>query len=160
MILSSLLYLRREGRTLMLHKARGEQRGKWNGLGGKFEPGETPEVCARREAYEESGLRVGALQWRGVLTFPLFDGRNDRYVFVFTSEDFSGELRNSDEGELAWIEDERLEELELYDGDRVFLPWLDGGEGFFSGRFRYGEGGAFLGYEVEIYPTPLPPARR
>jgi 8-oxo-dGTP diphosphatase len=150
-ILSSLLYLRRAGHTLMLHKARGDQRGKWNGLGGKFEAGETPQTCARREAYEESGLRVGRVELRGVLTFPLFDGRNDWIVFVFTSNDFSGDLHASDEGELAWIEDERLEGLELYEGDRVFLPWLDGERGVFSGRFEYGKGGEFLGYEVEFY---------
>ena len=150
MILSSLLYLRKDGHTLMLRKARGEQKGKWNGLGGKFEQGETPEDCARREAYEESGLRVGRLELRGLLTFPLFDDNHDWYVFVFTSSDFSGALRPSDEGELSWIADAELSDLELYEGDRVFLPWLTGERGFFSGRFVY-RGGVFQGYEVEFH---------
>lgn len=157
MILSSLLYLKRDGHTLMLHKTRGRQRGKWNGLGGTFEPGETPEHCARREALEESGLRVGRLELRGILTFPAFAAGEDHYAFVFTSSDFSGTERDSDEGTLQWIPDGELADLELYEGDRIFLRWLEGsggGEGkrFFSGRFLYeDEGGVFGGYEVEFY---------
>ncbi len=154
MILSSLLYLERPGETLMLHKARGHQAGKWNGLGGKFEPGETPEQCTRREALEESGLEVGRLELRGFLTFPLFDGSDDWYVFVFTSSDFKGEVTSSGEGELAWVANDKLLELNLHEGDRVFLPWLQEGEvrgrGLFSGRFLY-EGGVFRGYEVVWY---------
>ncbi|MDE0528977.1 MAG: 8-oxo-dGTP diphosphatase [Truepera sp.] len=155
-ILTSLCYLRRGGCTLMVHKARGQQRGKWNGLGGKFEPGERPEVCARREVIEESGLTVGRLEYRGLLTFPRFDGVHDIYSFVFTSTDFRGELRASGEGELAWVPDDELLDLELHEGDRVFLPWLDPKSPTLQGRvfsacLRYREG-IFTGYEVSFYP--------
>ena len=149
-VLSSLCYLRRDGYTLMLRKARGEQRGMWNGLGGKFEPGETPESCARREVLEESGLTVARLVYRGLLTFPRFDGERDWYAFVFTSGDFRGGLRPSAEGELVWVPDRELLDLELYRGDRVFLPWLDQPR-LFSARLDYHDG-EFTGYDAEFYP--------
>lgn len=149
MILSTLVYVRDGGRTLMLHKRRGHQRGKWNGLGGKFEPGETPEACARREVREEAGIEVERLDLRGFLTFPLFDGERDWYVFVFVGRGPRGEPRGSDEGELRWVEDAEVVRLELHEGDRVFLPWLDGPE-FFSARFWYGQEG-FERYEAVFY---------
>ena len=111
-------------------------RGKHNGLGGKLEAGESPEDCMKRELLEESGLT--ALSWRlnGMITFPTFDGSNDWYVFVFTITDFEGELIDSPEGELMWIDNDRLTDLNLWEGDRVFLPWLDDRR-FFSARFEY-----------------------
>lgn len=133
----------------MIHKQRGAQRGKWNGLGGKFEPGETPEACARREVYEEAGLLAHDLQLRGFITFPLFDTQHDWYVFVFTCTEFEGELRPSDEGDLHWVPDDALPDLDLHEGDRVFLPWLDQ-ERIFSARLMY-EDGAFQTHEVVFY---------
>ena len=149
MILATLVYVRQQGSTLMIHKRRGPQRGKWNGLGGKFEPGETPEACARREVLEEAGLVARELRLRGFITFPLFDTEQDWYVFVFTCERFSGEPRSSDEGDLHWIPDRALPDLDLHEGDRVFLPWLDRDE-FFSAEFVY-ERGAFRRHHVVFY---------
>lgn len=152
-ILATLCYVKRNGRTLMLHrikKANDVHEGKWNGLGGKFHPGETPEDCAAREVFEESGLRVGKPDLRGVITFPLFSHDADWYVFVFVIRDFDGELADSPEGELAWIPDEQLLELNLWEGDRIFLPWLDGPD-FFSARFVY-EAGRFVSHSVSFHP--------
>jgi len=150
MIPSTLVYVRRDGRTLMLRKARGHQRGKWNGLGGKAEPGEMPEACAIREVREESGLVVDALTYRGTIVFPRFDGSNDWYVWIYLAS-ASGEPIAGDEGELAWIPDDELADLEIHEGDRVFLPWLDREELVFSARFDY-EAGRFVGHEVAFYP--------
>jgi 8-oxo-dGTP diphosphatase len=113
--------------------------GKWNGLGGKLEPGETPEECAIREIYEESGLRVSMPLLKGLLTFPGFANEEDWYAYVFVANKFEGELIESPEGHLAWIEDERLLDLHLWEGDHIFIPWLDQ-PGFFSGKFIYREG--------------------
>jgi 8-oxo-dGTP diphosphatase len=110
MIPSTLVYVRQSGRTLMLRKARGHQKGKWNGLGGKAEPGEMPEACAVREVREEAGLEVEELDYRGLVVFPRFDGTNDWYVWIYLAT-ARGEPRAGDEGELAWIDDERLPEL-------------------------------------------------
>ena len=134
----------------MINKMRGPQRGMWNGLGGKFDPGETPEECARREVLEESGLTLGKLSYRGLLTFPSFGDDQDIYTFVFTSSDFRGSLCDSSEGRLAWVPDKDVLGLNLYEGDRVFLKWLNQ-ERVFSARLNYKQG-VFIGYEVGFYP--------
>ncbi len=147
--LATLVYVRKDSKTLMLHKAKGYQKGKWNGLGGKLEPGESPEECMRREVFEESGLHVEKAKLKGFLTWPDFDGVDDWYAFVFVVTDFSGQPVSSDEGELHWIENSKLMELNLYDGDRIFIPWLEQDK-LFSGKFRY-EAGEFKDYEVSFY---------
>ncbi|MCE7939693.1 DNA mismatch repair protein MutT [bacterium] len=139
MKLATLCYVRRAGHTLMVHRNKkpGDMHaGKWNGLGGKFEPGESPEACAVREIFEESGLVARDPALRGFLTFPGFQGDDDWYAFVFVVTAFEGALIDSPEGDLAWVPDERLLDLPLWEGDRIFLPWLDR-PGFFSGTFRY-----------------------
>lgn len=149
MKLATLAYLKRDGHTLMLHKARGYQKGKWNGLGGKFAPGESPEACLAREVYEESGLRVERAELKGFITFPDFDGEEDWYAFVYLVTGFSGALTPSSEGDLRWVPDAEVLSLELWPGDRVFWPWL-ARPGIFSATLRY-RGGVFQGHEVAFY---------
>lgn len=150
---ATLCYVRSNGQTLMIHrikKAEDMHAGKWNGLGGKLEPGETPEECARREIKEESGLTVGSLQWKGLLTFPQFSKQEDWYAFVFVADGFEGELSASAEGELSWINDGELLALNLWEGDRIFLPWLEQ-PGFFSAKFNY-QDGRLIDHQVVFYP--------
>ncbi len=152
MKLATLCYVRHDNKTLMLFRNKKENdyhEGKWNGLGGKFEAGETPEECAVREVFEESGLRVKDPVMKGFITFPLFDGVDDWYVFVFVFKSFEGELIDSPEGKLEWIPDDKLTELNLWEGDSVFMPWLFEDE-FFSAKFNY-ENGEYRGYEVNFY---------
>ena len=142
MKLATLCYVRKDHKTLMVHrikKANDMHQGKWNGLGGKLEPGETPEECACREIFEESGLRLRSLTLKGLLTFPKFSNDEDWYAFVFVAEPEDGELIDSPEGVLAWVDNDRLAELNLWEGDRIFLPWLDRPD-FFSGKFVYRDG--------------------
>lgn len=142
MKMATLCYLKKDGQTLMIHrikKANDMHHGKWNGLGGKLEPGETPEACAIREIREESGLLAVAPLLKGVLTFPKFADDEDWYAFLFVVTQFSGLLSDSPEGVLRWIDDENLLDLQLWEGDRIFLPWLER-PGFFSGKFIYQNG--------------------
>ena len=142
MKLATLCYLRQDGKVLMIHRTKKENdvhEGKWNGLGGKFEPGETPEACCIREMREECGLEVETPLLRGFLTFPEFSKGEDWYVFVFTADRFTGELQDSLEGELRWIPEDELMGLNLWEGDRDFLPRLRQ-PGFFSGRYVYKDG--------------------
>lgn len=155
MVPSTLVYVRRDGRTLMMRKARGHQRGKWNGLGGKAEAGEMPEACARREVREEAGLEVEELDYRGMIVFPRFDGANDWYVWIFLAT-ARGEPRASSEGRLEWVESGRIGELDVHEGDRIFLPWLDLPGRMFHARFRYRDG-RFEGHEVAFYPASATP---
>jgi len=146
---ATLCYVRKNGKTLMLHRVKKEQdmhTGKWNGLGGKIEEGETPEECAIREVYEECGLVVRNPIMKGILTFPDFYENESWYVFLFLITDFNGELITSTEGNLAWIDNEQLSKLNLWEGDAVFMKWLDT-QDFFSGKFIY-RNGKLIEYNV------------
>jgi 8-oxo-dGTP diphosphatase len=141
-VAATLCYVRSGGRTLMLHrnkKAGDVHLGKWNGLGGKMDPGESPEDCVVREVREESGLTVSDARLRGVLTFPAFRDGEDWLVFVYTATRFTGELGECSEGALSWVDDAKILGLPLWEGDRVFLPWLKA-ERFFSAKFTYRDG--------------------
>lgn len=136
----------------MIHRVKKQNdyhEGKWNGLGGKFEAGESPEECAIREIEEECGLKVKSVKMKGFITFPLFDGKEDWYVFLFTADDFDGTLIDSPEGNLSWIKNDKLVELNLWDGDKYFIPWLFK-DGFFSAKFNY-ENGKYLDHQVSFY---------
>jgi 8-oxo-dGTP diphosphatase len=152
MKLATLCYIKKENKTLMLYRNKKENdyhEGKWNGLGGKFEQGETPEECAIRELKEETGLDITNPQLKGMITFPMFDTKEDWYVFLFVVKEFKGELIDSPEGHLEWIDDEKLFQLNLWDGDKIFIPWLFQDK-FFSAKFNY-ENGKFKDYTVEFY---------
>lgn len=153
MIVSTLGYVRRDGKTLMLHRNKRDSdfhKGKYNGLGGKIEPGESPEACMVREIHEESGLTVTDMRLRGVITFPLFDGANDWLTFVYEITDFEGELIDCDEGSLHWIADEAIPTLNLWEGDPIFLEWIYHGKDFFSAKFIY-LNKQFISHEVKKY---------
>ncbi len=152
MLASTLCYLQRDGQTLMLHRIKKDKdvhEGKYNGLGGKFHPGETPEDCVVREVKEESGLDVHRPVLRGVMTFPEFKDGEDWLVFLYTARDFSGELKECDEGVLCWIDDDKLTDLHLWEGDRYFLNWLRQDK-FFSARFCYKDG-RLIDHDVVFY---------
>ncbi len=154
MKLATLCYVKdeKQGRTLMMHRIKKENdmhEGKWNGLGGKFEPGETPEECVIREVLEESGLHITNPRLEGFITFPAFDNIEDWYVFVFTATEFTGDLIESHEGELHWISDDKLYDLHLWEGDTIFMRWLGSGK-IFSAKFEYDKG-EFAGHSVVFY---------
>jgi 8-oxo-dGTP diphosphatase len=152
MKLATLCYIKKNGRTLMLHRVKKKDdvhEGKWNGLGGKFEAGESPEDCVIREVLEESGLKIKSPALKGVLTFPGFARDEDWYVFVYTASRFTGRLIDSPEGNLEWVPDRNLLKLNLWEGDRVFLPLLKR-RGHFSGKFHY-KAGRLTKYSVEKY---------
>jgi len=154
MKLATLCYVKdlKNKKTLMLYRNKKENdyhEGKWNGLGGKFEVGETPEECAIRELKEETGLDVKNPKLNGLITFPNFDGVDDWYVFLFTITEYSGEIIDSPEGKLEWIPNDKLASLNLWDGDKIFLEWLSKDK-FFSAKFNY-ENGKFIDYKVCFY---------
>lgn len=149
--LCTLAYVRDGDRTLMLRRPddHADQSGKYNGLGGKFEAGESPEQCLAREVLEESGLVVLEAELKGFITFPTFDGADDWYVFVYLVTRFSGTPTPGREGELHWVPTADVDKLPLWEGDRYFLPWLDGTK-VFSAEFRY-VGGRYHSHDVVFY---------
>jgi 8-oxo-dGTP diphosphatase len=154
MKLATLCYVidKKSNKTLMIHRVKKENdyhEGKWNGLGGKFKEGESPEDCVIREVKEEAGLDIKNPHMHGFISFPLFDGKEDWHVFIFTADEFSGSLIDSNEGKLLWVPNDELTELNLWDGDKIFLEWLFQ-DRFFSAKFIY-EDGKMKNYEVHFY---------
>ncbi len=116
MKLATLCYIKKDGKTLMLHRTKKKNdihEGKWVGVGGKIEKGESPEECAVREVFEETGLKAEELKLRGLLTFPDFNNSEDWYGYLYVVEKFSGEIIESPEGDLKWVEDSKLFELDM-----------------------------------------------
>src|SRR5437773_12385483 len=128
-ILATLGYLisADKSQVLMIHRNKRPHDlhyGKFNGLGGRLEPGEDIVSGMRREIHEESGLIADRLTLRGTISWPGFgqDGE-DWFGFIFRVDRWSGQpLTENPEGTLTWIDVDRLLELPLWEGDRHFLP--------------------------------------
>ena len=139
MQLTTLCYIEKEGSYLMLHRIKKKQdinQGKWIGLGGHLEAGESPEDCLLREIKEECGLTLTNYRMRGIVSF-CPQGAEDEYMFLYTADAFEGELTECNEGVLAWVEKEKIMEKELWEGDRVFLKLLQQEAPFFSLKLSY-----------------------
>lgn len=137
--MTSLCYIEQDNKYLMLHrvtKENDENKDKWIGIGGKFEDGESPEECALREIKEETGLDAEDLEYRGIVTF-VSDEYGTEYMHLFKCTDFSGEIRECDEGVLEWIDKTKLFTLEMWEGDMIFLRLLDEERPFFSLKLCY-----------------------
>ena len=139
MLNTTLCYIEKDNKYLMLHRIKKQgdiNKDKWIGVGGKFEDGESPEDCLYREVKEETGLRLQSAHLRGIVTF-IADGFGTEYMYLFTSKDFSGTMKDCDEGELVWVEKDRIEELNIWEGDKVFLKLLREDSPFFSLKLHY-----------------------
>ena len=123
---STLCYVIRRDQVLMLHRVKKKNdvnKDKWIGIGGKFEAEESPDECLLRECREETGLRLTSWQCRGVVTF-LQEGGEGEYMYLFTAEEFEGNLHDCPEGDLQWVSREFLYRLPMWEGDRIFLDLL------------------------------------
>ena len=139
MTITTLCYLIKDNKYLMLHRTKKEQdmnAGKYIGVGGHVEEGESPLDCIKREVTEETGLTLNNAKLRGYLTFVL--GDVTEHTILFTSDDFSGEMtENCSEGELTWVDIDKVMTLNLWEGDSVFLKLLNERDDFFSLKLVY-----------------------
>lgn len=137
--LSTLCYIKRDDSILMLHRVKKKNdinKGKWIGVGGHFEHGESPEECLIREVLEETGLELASYKFRAIITF-VYDKDTVEYMHLYTADEFSGDMIECDEGNLSWVPKSKLLDLELWDGDRIFLRLLDERDDFFSLKLIY-----------------------
>ena len=138
MQITSLCYIEKGNTVLMLYRNKKKNdvnQGKWIGVGGKLETGETPETCMLREVKEETGLRLLSWRKRGTVDFES-ESWTER-MYLFTAVQFEGELSACDEGELRWIQKERIQSLSLWEGDRVFLRLLAEDAPYFHLLLKY-----------------------
>ena len=139
MLLTTLCYIERDGCYLMLHRTKKKHdinQDKWIGVGGKFEPDETPEECLLREVKEETGYTLTDYRMRGIITF-INDCWETEYMYLYTADGFEGTLRECSEGELVWVKKEDLMDLHLWEGDKIFLKLLMEDAAFFSLKVSY-----------------------
>lgn len=136
---TTLCYIEQNNNYLMLHRTKKENdcnHDKWIGIGGKIEKDEMPAECILREAYEETGLTLKSVTFRGIVRF-----RNDYYpdedMYLYTSDDFSGTIKECDEGDLEWIDRDELYNLTIWEGDKIFLEALKRDNRFFDLTLNY-----------------------
>lgn len=147
--LTTLCYIEKDGCYLMLHRVKKDKdvnKDKWIGVGGHFEPDESPEECLLREVKEETGLTLTSWQFRGLVTFQA-EGWPVEYMCLFTADGFEGELISCNEGTLEWIPKSELERLTLWEGDKIFLRLLEERREFFSLKLCY-QGDCLSGWSL------------
>lgn len=139
---TTLIYIEKNSKYLMLHRTKKENdinRDKWIGIGGHFEEAESPEDCVKREVMEETGLTLNRMEYRGIVTF-VSDDNFTEFMHLFWSDDFSGNIKECNEGELEWVEKSRMKELPHWEGDEIFLDLLEKRVPFFSLKLVYKKG--------------------
>ena len=133
MILSTLCYIEKDNKYLMLHRTKKKNdisKDKWLGVGGKFEEGESPEECI-------------------VITYVSTSWETE-YVYVFTSNDFTGDLIECNEGDLQWIDKKEVTKLNIWEGDKIFVEKLQNDNKFFTVKFEY-DGEKLIKYDLKEY---------
>ena len=136
---TTLCYIQREGQYLMLHRVKKKNdvnQDKWVGIGGKFEDKESPEDCLLREVFEETGLTLTRYAYRGLVTF-VSDLWETEYMHLFTADEFQGEIGPCDEGNLEWVDKDKVKDLPIWVGDKIFLDLLTREVPFFSLKLAY-----------------------
>lgn len=139
MELTTLCYIEKDDKYLMLHRVKKEKdinKDKWIGIGGHFEQGESPEECLLREAKEETGLVLTEFQFRGIITFSC-DDKLTEYMHLYTATKWEGDLITCEEGDLEWVEKDKLLSMNLWEGDYIFLNLLEERNSFFSLKLTY-----------------------
>ena len=138
--LTTLCYAEKDGCYLMMHrisKKNDVNKDKWIGIGGHFLENESPEECLLREAKEETGLTLTNYRLRGIVTFICDKLDHAEYMHWFTADDFEGELSDCDEGTLEWVPKQEIYNLNLWEGDRIFIDLLCKNAPFFSLKLSY-----------------------
>ena len=136
--LTTLCYIEQDEAYLMLHRIKKKEdinQGKWIGVGGHFEQGESPEECLLREVKEETGFILTSYIFRGIVTFCY--GACCEYMCLYTANAYEGTLKECNEGILEWVKKKDLFQKELWEGDRIFLKLLEDSEPFFSLKLIY-----------------------
>lgn len=150
MINSTLCYIKKNNQYLLLHRVKKDHdlnHGKWIGVGGKFEPGESADECVVREVYEETGLTITKFFCHGIIKF-ISGAWEDQDMYLYTATEFEGELiSDCPEGELKWVDADEVLKLPTWEGDKYFMEPLLSGQKRIDMVVRYDENDNLIGHE-------------
>ena len=152
MIFSTLCYIEKDGKYLMLHRTKKKDdinKDKWLGVGGKFEKDESPEECMLREVKEETGLMLKSYKLRCIVTYVSTTWETE-YMYVFTSKDFTGNLIECNEGDLEWVNKKDVLRLNSWEGGKIFVEKIQEDDTFFTVKFEY-DGEKLIRYDLREY---------
>lgn len=142
---------------LMLHRVKKKNdvnQDKWIGVGGKFEANESPEECLLREVWEETGLTLTDYRLRGIITF-VSTGWETEYIYLYTATGWTGEMvRDCNEGDLEWVAKSAVEQLPIWEGDKIFFRLMEEGRPVFSLKMSY-EGDTLVYAALDGKELPL-----
>lgn len=150
-MLTTVCYLQRDSKYLMLHRTKKKvdvNKGKWIGVGGKLEAGETPQECVIREIKEETGYTANNCRERGIVVFNYNDNPSE-FMYLFTCNDFSGEMIECDEGDLKWIPENEVKQLNLWEGDKIFIDLVQNNAPYFFLTLNYNND-ELISHELEF----------
>lgn len=137
--LTTLCYIEKDDQYLMMHRVKKEKdinKAKYIGVGGHFEYGESPDECLMREVVEETGLTLTSYRARGIVTF-IYGEDVCEYMHLYTADGFTGSITECDEGELIWIQKDKVFDLNIWEGDKIFFRLLNEGRPYFSLKLVY-----------------------
>ena len=126
-----------------------QNEGHWCFPKGHVEGDETERETALREVKEETGFTLTDYQLRGIVTF-ISDQWVNESMYLFTATGFTGEMIQCEEGELVWVEKDKLFDLHLWEGDKIFLDLLQNESGFFTLKLVY-HGDGLVESKVHVY---------
>lgn len=136
---TTLCYIQNNNKYLMLHRIKKDEdvnKGKWIGIGGRVEEGESCEECVLREVKEETGLTLTSYQYRGIVIFKS-DKYEDEKMHLYTADGYVGELTECNEGVLEWIDRDEMYNLPMWEGDKIFLGLIRTDAKFFNLVLEY-----------------------
>jgi 8-oxo-dGTP diphosphatase len=117
--------------VLLKEASRGISKGKWNGPGGKLEPGETPRQCMIREAHEETGLTMQNPFFHGKIYFYMYGRRKLTFVgYLFSTRKFKGKVRSTEEGVVRWFKIKDIPYEKMWDDDKYWINLMLAGRKF------------------------------
>lgn len=145
----TLCFLFRGSEILLGMKKQGFGAGRWNGFGGKVNPGEKIEEATRREMFEEAGVTVGEIEKTGILEFEFVKKGEILQVHIYKTEDFAGEIKESGEMKPEWFNIERIPFDKMWPDDKYWIPLMLK-EKKFLGKFDFGDNDEILNHELNI----------
>lgn len=152
MRITTLCYIENGDSTLMLYrnkKGNDENAGKWIGIGGHAEEGESPEDCLLREVFEETGLTLSSYRFRGIVTF-VSSKWGTEYMCLYTAQSDARDVTECNEGELHWVKTSKLSSLPMWEGDKIFFDLIEKNSPFFSLKLCYDDKGTLTDSSVSM----------